>query len=62
MIEEGREERKAKVVAILNRVLVRGGRRGGPTKAMLIQLCPCPGQPEVLPTLSKTEIVETILF
>ena len=62
VIEEGHEERKAEVVAILNRIMVRRGRRGGPTKAMLIQLCQlCPGQPEVLPTLSKTDIVEIIL-
>ena len=61
VVEEGHDDRKAEVVAILDRVLARGGRRGGPTKEMLIQLCLlCPGQPVVLPTLSKAEIVETI--
>ena len=45
VVEEGHNDRKIEVVAILNRVLARGRRRGGPTKDMLIQLCHlCPGQ------------------
>ena len=62
VVEEGHEDRKNEVIAILNLVLARGGRRGAPTKQNLIHLCQlCPGQPVVVPTLTKSEIVRTIL-
>ena len=62
VVEEGQDGRKVEVIAILNRVLARGGRRGGPTKNMLIQLSQlCPGQPELIPTLSKADMVDIIL-
>ena len=38
VIEEGHDDRKIEVIEIMNRLLDRGGRRGGPTKDMLIQL------------------------
>ena len=59
VVEEGHDDRKIEVIAILNRVLDRGRRRGGPTKDMLMQLCQfCP---VVTPHLPKSEIVAILL-
>ena len=61
VVEDGQNDRRNEVMAILGRVLTRGRRRGGPTKNMLLQLCQlCPGQPEVAPTLTKADIVRVI--
>ena len=61
VVEDGQNDRRNEVMAILGRVLARGRRRGGPTKNMLLQLCQlCPGQPVVAPTLTKPEIVRVI--
>ena len=61
VVEEGQNDRKNEVIAILDRVLARGRSRWGPTKNMLLQLCQlCPGQPVVAPTRRKSEIVGVI--
>ena len=61
VVEDGQNDRKNEVMAILGRILARGRRRGGPTKNMLLQLCRlCPGQPVVAPTLTKPDIVRVI--
>ena len=61
VVEEGHDDRKIEVVAILNRVLTRGRRRERYARTIVSSLLVQDRQPVVVPTLSKPEMVRVIL-
>ena len=62
VIDPGAPERRASVIEILERLITRGPRRGGPTKRELWSLQDlCPGEAQLNETAAKQAICEDLL-